>query len=319
MVNARPAIGIDTGLKIFIAFVAVILLIAAGTGSFYTVDAGEKAVVLTFGEISSTADAGLHFKLPFIQTVKKFNVRVQKATFGRGEGALANQPVLSAYSYDQQIIESYRLSITWSYDADKIDQVYKYFGTGVSDNIFHTVISPVVQQSTKTILGQYTAVTIVQDRAKLDHSIAQVMEQQLKEYPVKILSIQLEDVNFSKNYESIIEQTAQKKQEVETARNELQKVQIESQKQVAQAEAENKAIKLQADAEAYRITVQAKAEADAIKLKGDALRNNKELVDLTIAEKWDGSVPQTVVASGEGGSSVVPLLNIGKSGSAQGN
>ena len=197
--------------------------------------------------------------------------------------------------------------------------VYKYFGTGVSDNIFHTVISPVVQQSTKTILGQYTAVTIVQDRAKLDHSIAQIMEEQLKEYPVKILSIQLEDVNFSKNYESIIEQTAQKKQEVETARNELQKVQIESQKQVAQAEAENKAIKLQADAEAYRITVQAKAEADAIKLKGDALRNNKELVDLTIAEKWDGSVPQTVVASGEGGSSVVPLLNIGKSGSAQGN
>lgn len=277
MVNARPAIGIDTGLKIFIAFVAVILLIAAGTGSFYTVDAGEKAVVLTFGEISSTADAGLHFKLPFIQTVKKFNVRVQKATFGRGEGALANQPVLSAYSYDQQIIESYRLSITWSYDADKIDQVYKYFGTGVSDNIFHTVISPVVQQSTKTILGQYTAVTIVQDRAKLDHSIAQVMEQQLKEYPVKILSIQLEDVNFSKNYESIIEQTAQKKQEVETARNELQKVQIESQKQVAQAEAENKAIKLQADAEAYRITVQAKAEADAIRLKGDALRSNRSL------------------------------------------
>lgn len=318
MVNARPAIGIDTGLKIFIAFVAVILLIAAGTGSFYTVDAGEKAVVLTFGEISSTADAGLHFKLPFIQTVKKFNVRVQKATFGRGEGALANQPVLSAYSYDQQIIESYRLSITWSYDADKIDQVYKYFGTGVSDNIFHTVISPVVQQSTKTILGQYTAVTIVQDRAKLDHSIAQVMEQQLKEYPVKILSIQLEDVNFSKNYESIIEQTAQKKQEVETARNELQKVQIESQKQVAQAEAENKAIKLQADAEAYRITVQAKAEADAIRLKGDALRSNREPVDLTIAEKWDGSVPQTVVASGNG-SSVVPLLNIGKSGSAQGN
>lgn len=319
MVNANQKLGIDTGLKIFIAFIALILLIAAGTGSFFTVDAGEKAVVLTFGEISRTADPGLHIKIPFVQTVKKFNVRVQKATFGRGEGALANQPVLSAYSFDQQIIESYRLSITWSYDADKIDQVYKYFGTGVSDNIFHTVISPVVQQSTKTILGQYTAVTIVQDRAKLDHSIAQIMEEQLKEYPVKILSIQLEDVNFSKNYESIIEQTAQKKQEVETARNELQKVQIESQKQVAQAEAENKAIKLQADAEAYRITVQAKAEADAIKLKGDALRNNKELVDLTIAEKWDGSVPQTVVASGEGGSSVVPLLNIGKSSSAQGN
>ena len=319
MVNADQKLGIDTGLKIFIAFIALILLIAAGSGSFFTVDAGEKAVVLTFGEISRTADPGLHIKIPFVQTVKKFNVRVQKATFGRGEGALAEQPVLSAYSFDQQIIESYRLSITWSYDADKIDQVYKYFGTGVSDNIFHTVISPVVQQSTKTILGQYTAVTIVQDRAKLDHSIAQIMEEQLKEYPVKILSIQLEDVNFSKNYESIIEQTAQKKQEVETARNELQKVQIESQKQVAQAEAENKAIKLQADAEAYRITVQAKAEADAIKLKGDALRNNKELVDLTIAEKWDGSVPQTVVASGEGGSSVVPLLNIGKSGSAQGN
>ena len=43
-------------------------------------------------------------------------------------------------------------------------------------------------------------------------------------------------------------------------------------------------------------------------MRAEALKSNPELVDLTIAEKWNGAVPQTVVA-GEG-KSVVPLMNI---------
>lgn len=68
------------------------------------------------------------------------------------------------------------------------------------------------------------------------------------------------DINFSKSYENVIEQTAQKKkQEIEKARNELKRIEIESQHLVAKAEAANKATRLKADAEAYQITVRAKA------------------------------------------------------------
>ena len=276
------------------------------------VDEGEKAVVLTFGEISTTWEPGLHFKLPFIQSREDYSLRIKKATFGRFGGAdQSDASILTAYSNDQQIIESYALSMTWCYDGGRIGDVYKYFGADDGGTVFTNVVTPTVVQVTKAVLGQYTAQTIVQERAKLDTTIEQSLKDQLKDLPIKILSVQFEDVSFSEKYEDVLEQTAQKKMEIEKAQNELQRIQIESQQQVAQAEARNKAIKLQADAEAYQIEARAKAEAEAIRLRGDALRENPRLVELTIAEKWNGTVPQTVV-QGTSGNSIVPLMNISK-------
>lgn len=270
----------------------------------YIIDQGEKAVVTNFGEISKTWSAGFHVKIPFVQSVKRYSVRVQKTVFGDGDR------VLSAYSNDQQIIENYSIAITWNYDPTRIEDVYKYFGTSDDESVFQTVVSPTIQQTSKTIFGQFTAQTIVQDRAKLDNALEHRIKEQLSKYPIQIISVQIIDINFSKTYENVIEQTAQKKQEIEKSRNELKRIEIETQQQVAKAEAENKAIKLKADAEAYQISVKAKAESDAIKLKAEALKANKDLVDLKLAEKWNGTVPQTVVVND--GKSVLPLLNIEK-------
>lgn len=276
----------------------------------YIIDQGEKAVVTNFGEISKTWSAGFHVKAPFIQSVKRYSVRVQKTVFGAVPGG--NNQILSAYSNDQQIIESYAIAITWNYDPNRIEDVYKYFGTSDDSSVFQTVVSPTIQQSSKSLLGQFTAQTIVQDRAKLDQALDVKIKELLKQYPINIISVQMVDINFSKTYENVIEQTAQKKQEIEKARNELKRIEIETQQQVAKAEAENKATKLKADAEAYQISVRAKAESDAIKLKAEALKANKDLVDLKIAEKWNGTVPQTVVISGDkSGNQIFPLLNIG--------
>lgn len=271
--------------------------------SFCTIDEGRKGVILTFGEISKTVDSGLHFKAPFIQSLKEYDMRVQKATFGRVDEDDEN-PILSAYSYDQQIIESYRVSITYQLDPNRIEDIYRNFGRSEENDLFLTVVSPTVQQVTKAIFGQYTAQTIVQERFKLEKEIENTLINTLKKYPVIILSTQLEDVNFSRTYETIIEQTALKKQEIEKAKNELQRIEIESQQQIAQAEAKNKAVKLEADAKAYQIAVQAKAEADAIQMKGEALRANKELVELTKAERWNGVLPQTVLGD------TTPLMQI---------
>ena len=278
--------------------------------SFYTVDEGERAVVLTWGEFSKVTDPGLHFKIPLVQSVSTYSTRVQKVRFGKPNSPDdENYEVLSCYTYDQQIVESYAISITWAYDAHRIEDVYRYFGAERASAVFRNVVQPNVLQSTKAILGQYTAQTIVQKRAQLDEEIENTLKAQLEKYPINIISIQFEDINFSQTYEDVIEQTAQKKMEIEKAENELQRIQIEAQQQVAQAQAQNKALKLKAEAEAYQIETKAKAEAEAIRLRGEALRENPRLVELTIAERWSGEVQQTVVQSGEG-QSLVPLLNL---------
>lgn len=293
-------------IKIALCFLGAVVFFIFGLifANVYIVDQGEKAVVTNFGEISKTWSAGFHVKIPFVQSVKRYSVRVQKTVFGDEDR------VLSAYSNDQQIIENYSIAITWNYDPTRIEDVYKYFGTSNDESVFQTVVSPTIQQTSKTIFGQFTAQTIVQDRAKLDNALEHRIKEQLSKYPIQIISVQIIDINFSKTYENVIEQTAQKKQEIEKSRNELKRIEIETQQQVAKAEAENKAIKLKADAEAYQISIKAKAESDAIKLKAEALKANKDLVDLKIAEKWNGTVPQTVVVND--GKSVLPLLNIEK-------
>ena len=49
-------------------------------GSFYIINAGERAVLVTLGNPSEyTISEGLHFKLPFIlQKVIKFDIKTQK-------------------------------------------------------------------------------------------------------------------------------------------------------------------------------------------------------------------------------------------------
>ena len=292
-------------MKVKLIAACIVFLILFGfiviESSITIVDEGEKGVITTFGEVSGTVEPGLNFVLPFAQKNHIYSTRVQKTMFGAGKD------VLSAYSYDQQIIESYRISITWQYNAAKIVDVYKHFGK--NDDIFYTVVSPIVQQSSKILFGHYTSQTIVQKRSDLSQELDHNIKELLANYPINVLSVQIEDVNFSRAYESIIEQTAQKKQEVEKAKNELQKVEIESQQLVAKAESENKARKLEAEAKAYAIEIQAKAEANAIKLKAEALKANKELVDLTIAEKWNGTVPHTIMG-GNDASSVVPIFRV---------
>jgi regulator of protease activity HflC (stomatin/prohibitin superfamily) len=285
---------------------AVVALGAIAIGFFamnnvYFIDEGESAVVTRLGEVRETWDPGVHVKLPFVDTVYKYSTRIQKNVF---EGT--DQHKLTAYSSDNQIIDSYRVSIIWSYDRDRLEDVYRYFGASDKENpqAIDRVVYPILQQTSRVIFGQFVSTTIVQQRDKLDNMLDEQLKTHLAKYPIKIISVQIENVNFSSTFEAMIEATAQKKQEIEKAKNELRLIEISSQQKVAQADADNKAIKLRADADAYRVTVQAKAEAEAIRIKAEALRTNKELIDLTIAERWDGKLPTTSLGNS------VPMINL---------
>ena len=47
-----------------------------------------------------------------------------------------------------------------------------------------------------------------------------------------------------------------------------------------------------ADAAAFEIEVESKARASAIEREAEALEGNPQLIQLRIAEKWDGTLPR---------------------------
>ena len=61
-------------LTILFSLLAIFILYS----SFYIVDERERAIVLQFGEtVRDNVDVGLHFKIPIIQEVKKFDARLR--------------------------------------------------------------------------------------------------------------------------------------------------------------------------------------------------------------------------------------------------
>ena len=73
------------GTRIVIWCVVGILLIITVFSSAYTVREQEQGVVLTFGKPTATTGSGLHFKVPFIQTIRKVNTTIQGFPIGYNE------------------------------------------------------------------------------------------------------------------------------------------------------------------------------------------------------------------------------------------
>ena len=69
------------GKLIGIAVLALVLLILA-LNSTYEIKEQEQAVLITLGKAQAVTDPGLHFKIPFIQQVRKVNTTIQGFAIG---------------------------------------------------------------------------------------------------------------------------------------------------------------------------------------------------------------------------------------------
>lgn len=261
-------------------FVALLILLALG-GSFYTIDQGERGVLLRNGAITGTAEPGLGFKTPFIDHVVDISVQSRAKLY---EG-------VEAYSRDQQLA-SLNFSVNYRLPPDQVEVIYAQYGG--EEGLVSRLIDRRVYENVKTVFGQFNAASAIQERARLNAEVAKAIQGGLFG-PVIIESVQIEDVSFSSVYEQSIEARMLAEVEVQKRQQELaqQKVQAEITVTQAQAEADARVANATATAEATRLA--GEAEADAIRAKGEALRQNPELIRLTQAERWNGVLPTTMI------------------------
>ena len=118
--------------------------------------------------------------------------------------------------------------------------------------------------------------------------------------------MQIENIDFSDAYENSIEQRMLAEVEVQKVRQNAEREKVTAEITVIQAQAEADAQLARATAEAEATRIRGEAEADAIKAKGAALRDNPALIDLVQAERWNGTLPTTMVPG-----TTVPFLNMG--------
>jgi regulator of protease activity HflC (stomatin/prohibitin superfamily) len=286
------------------AAVIGLIAIAAIAGSWYTVDQTERAVLLRNGAVIGTAQPGLGFKVPFIDTVEKISVRTFTYTWDK----------MNSYSYDQQPADL-KISVTLRASPDKVADLYAKFGR--LDTAVNQVVNPVVNQQVKIVFGHYTAVKAIQERGTLNSAIKDAITDTLKYDPMLIIeSVQLENIEFSANYLHSIEQRMLAEVEVQKLQQNAEREKVQAQITVTQANAKANAIRAeaQANADATRLSGEAKAanirvtgeaEAAAIEARAKALGTNPNLVTLVQAERWNGVLPTTMVPG-----SAVPFVSV---------
>ena len=291
------ALGAGTGgggsriLMFLVAAACLFIGAAIVFGSWYTIDQRERGVILRNGKLIGTATPGLGFKIPLIDSVIRVSLETQRVQFAK----------VNSYSRDQQPADLL-ISVNFRATEDKVDDLYTQFGSlrGYADR----VLAPKVLSESKIVFGQFNAVTAIQERGRLS---AEVMAAVLKAAsgPVVLESVQIENLDFSKEYEKSIEQRMLAEVEVQRLRQNAEREKVQAEIVVTKATAEANAVRQRAQAESEAIRLRGEAQASAIRARGAALGDNPNLVALVQAEKWDGKLPVTMLPGG-----AVPMLNL---------
>ncbi len=244
------------GSLLLIGLVAIFAIVILSS-SWYTVDQGERGVILRNGAVIGEAEPGLGFKVPVIDTVEHISTQSQNSRYSD----------VKTYSRDQQPAT---LRVSINYHVTDARVVYSDYQSiqGMLDRL----VTPQVYTWAENIFGQFNAVSAVQDRAQLNTELAIALRKVIRG-PLMIESVQIENIDFSGKYEEAVE------------------ARMEATVRQQQAEAEAASTRTRADAAAYSVKAQGEAEASAIRARGDALRDNPGLPALVTAEKWDGHLP----------------------------
>lgn len=289
---------------ILIILVAVLAIIAISL-CFTTVGPTERGVMVTFGKAGDKVlDPGLHFTVPVAQHIKKYSLAPVNYEIDFTIGSDG------AVTKDMQTV-GLSANVFWKYDEDKlIEAVTLYTESSLQSAIEKTMLA-----SVKESVGRYTIYEIVEQQEKISQEINDSLKKKMSSYPIDITQIAISNWDWSPSFDEQIAETMRTTQQVKIAEQELQITEQTVQKQIKEAEAEQKAMVIKAEAEKEKATIAAETklkvaelEAEAKKVEAEALAyyNEKVAENLEVevqlkklevekarVDKWDGKYVST--------------------------
>ncbi|WP_374101342.1 prohibitin family protein [Pseudanabaena sp. lw0831] len=248
--------------------VAALMIFTALVCCFFTiVNAGERGVLMQFGQVQSQIlDEGLHPIIPIAQTVKKLSVRVQKQE-------------ISAEASSKDLQEVFTdVALNWHIIPAQANVIFQEIGDKVA--IIDRIIDPAVEEVLKAVMAEYTAEEIITKRGNVKNQVDTLLTSRLSDYHIAVDDISLVHVHFSKRFSDAVEA-----------------------KQIAEQDAKRAdfvALKAIKEAEA-RVNL-ARGEGEAQRILRETL--SPELLQKQAIDKWNGNLPLVV---GESTSKVLDI------------
>ncbi len=238
---------------------AGLIVLLIGGNSFASVEYGHIGLYKTFGKLNNNMlSPGIHFKIPFFQSVIQVNTQVTKAETDTSASSKDLQPVSThvAVNYSVNKASAYNLM------------------NNIGGNFDTVIINPATQEIVKEVTAKYPAEDLITRRDVVAGEISQLLTARLAKYDLVVNDINIVNFKFSEAFNQSIEAKQVAQQQALKAENDLRRIEIEAKQKVAQA---------QAEAESLRLKKQ-EVTAELIQLKQIEVQEKA-------LEKWNGVLP----------------------------
>ena len=265
-VGAAKAIG-----GIIIALIVIGVITAAAVS---IVDAGHRGILLHWNAVDLTIaplDEGLHFVVPFADSVVQMEVRTQK--------------IIKSTSSASKDLQTVSTEVTVNYHpyVESIHHLYKEVGLDYENRI----IQPAIEEVVKQVTANYNAEELITKRPLVKSDIEVEIGARLSEFNIQMEVVSITDFQFSSLFAQAIESKVEAEQKAFKAENDLRRIQVEA---------------LQSEAIAQGIAkaniAQAQGEAQAIQIINQALASNPFYLEWLKIQAWDGVLPLVVGQDG---------------------
>lgn len=244
--------------------------------AFTTVDAGEACATTRFGAVTGAVGPGLHVKWPVAQQYHCFSTRAavyETNDDPRASNADYPDTAVTAQTSDgQQIVVKY--SIRFHVPENRAAEVYREVARGMRD-VTERVVKFHSRSVVRLSMQEYSAQKIYsQSIFDVEQTIEQRLAPLFREKGVELESFSLRKIDFDKDYVDAVERKQIAQERIKTAEYDSDAAVNEARKQIELAKGE-----AQASVE------RARGEADAIRLRGEALRGNPDVLRLNFVEQ----------------------------------
>lgn len=236
---------------------------------FTVVDTGYRGIETRFGAVQGTPlPEGLHFYNPFTSSITKYSVKQEKWN--------DTTPI---FTKDTQRVDV-QFAVVYYADPKFVHDLFKDIGSLAM--LEEKIIKPVVLGSIKDAIGSVIADELVMQRELVTKTALKEVQDNLKDRHVLITDLQFTNLDFDDAYEKAVELKVVAIQAAQKAKNETVRIEEEAKQTVKIAQ----------------------AEAEAMRIKSQALSQNKGLVDFELAKKWNGQLPTYMFGNS------VPMINL---------
>ena len=178
-------------IKIILGIVFVFILITL-FNSLKTIPTGYVGVKTRFGQVQNTMiNEGLNLKVPYIEKIVKIDCRTQKY-----------EVTTEASSKDLQKVSNIKIVVNYNVDKLKANELYKEIGV----NYQTVLIEPMILESIKQGMSQYTAEELITKRSEVANVILDLLKSNLENRGILVTAINITDLSFSEEFDQAVEQ-----------------------------------------------------------------------------------------------------------------